>query len=268
MKSIVIKGIVLSNQDYKDNDLLVKVLCSNNLIYTFLARGAKKSTSKLKSAVQMLTLIEFEGSYPKNDGLGYLNSIQQIKNFPHIVNDLNAYNYSSSLTNLMSAVCNEDSKLNWYNLFIDALEKINEGKDPQIITNVLEIKALADLGYDINLAEDPINHSRKGKFDFSDKYNGILAENNWWRDERRLHINPKAMYYIMIFKEIDLKLIQEIKIDQAIKREIQRLIDYLYDSYIGFYSVSKYVIQKMDLLEKQAQYLKQVRKMNLENKND
>ncbi|HCH60290.1 MAG TPA: DNA repair protein RecO, partial [Leuconostoc lactis] len=48
----VINGIVLYTRQYKDHDLLVRMLTEKDGLRTFLARGAKKPKSTLSAAVQ------------------------------------------------------------------------------------------------------------------------------------------------------------------------------------------------------------------------
>ena len=49
----IIKGIVLYTRQYKDNDLLVRMLTETCGLRTFLARGAKKQKSHLSAAMQL-----------------------------------------------------------------------------------------------------------------------------------------------------------------------------------------------------------------------
>ncbi|GMA69122.1 hypothetical protein GCM10025879_03680 [Leuconostoc litchii] len=61
----IICGIVLYTRQYKDNDLLVRILTETYGMRTFLARGAKKSNSKLVAGTQPYTLVTFDGALPK-----------------------------------------------------------------------------------------------------------------------------------------------------------------------------------------------------------
>lgn len=54
------KGYVLTKIDYKENDVIVKMLCENNKVISFIARGVKKITSKNKYALNVLNFIEVD----------------------------------------------------------------------------------------------------------------------------------------------------------------------------------------------------------------
>ena len=87
----IIKGIVLYTRQYKDNDLLVRMLTETRGLRTFLARGAKKQKSHLSAAMQPYTVVTFEGAFAKRTvGLGYINDIQQATYHRRLVDDIEA----------------------------------------------------------------------------------------------------------------------------------------------------------------------------------
>jgi recombinational DNA repair protein (RecF pathway) len=62
-----IKGYVLHLSPYKESDAMVQVLSSDGL-YSFLARGLAKPTSKLAGATQLLSYSQFSLSSGPNGG--------------------------------------------------------------------------------------------------------------------------------------------------------------------------------------------------------
>ena len=59
MEEIKVKGIVLKNTDYKDNDKLINILCLEYGVITVRVRGVKKSGAKLAFAIQPFAFVEF-----------------------------------------------------------------------------------------------------------------------------------------------------------------------------------------------------------------
>ncbi|MEX0380640.1 DNA repair protein RecO [Leuconostoc sp. MS02] len=243
----VIKGIVLYTRQYKDNDLLVRILTETRGLRTFLARGAKKQKSHLSAAMQPYTVVVFEGAFPKQAvGLGYINDIQQATYYQRLVEDIEANAYAALITSLIDETFEEGEPITrWYNQLLLALRKLDEGLDPQIIANIFEIQLLVPLGVAPNWQADPISGKTDGRFDYSEKYNGIISENHYELDEHRLMLDQKTMFYLRQFSVIDLRQIHQIKISVTTKRGLQRVIDYIYDNQVGLKPRAKKFIEQM-----------------------
>ncbi|GMA69121.1 hypothetical protein GCM10025879_03670 [Leuconostoc litchii] len=126
-----------------------------------------------------------------------------------------------------------------------ALQKLDAGLDPQIIANIFEIQLLVPLGVAPNLKADPITGQIDGKFDYSEKYNGIIAENHFDLDEQRLMLDQKTVFYLRQLSVIDLRQIQNIKMSVKTKRGLQRVIDYIYEKQVGLKPRAKTFIEQM-----------------------
>ncbi|VEU59584.1 DNA repair protein RecO [Mesomycoplasma neurolyticum] len=59
MSAKILEAIVIYNQDYKENDSIVKVI-SRNKVITFLAQGTQKPLSKNRTSLMLLTYGEYE----------------------------------------------------------------------------------------------------------------------------------------------------------------------------------------------------------------
>lgn len=240
-------GIVLYTRQYKDNDLLVRVLTETEGLRTFLARGAKKQKSKLPAGVQTYTLSLFEGALPKQNGsLGYINDVQDTKQYTRLIKDIEANAYVAVIASLLDAAFEDGEPItHWYQQFVIALDKINNGADPQIITNIFEVQLLVPLGVAPNWRADPIDGNQVGIFDYSEKYNGIISENHFGLDEHRLHVDAKTIFYLRQFSTINLAQVGHIKVSNITKRGLQQVIDYIYDRQVGFKPRAKRFIEQM-----------------------
>ncbi|MCC2744095.1 DNA repair protein RecO [Leuconostoc lactis] len=243
----VINGIVLYTRQYKDHDLLVRMLTEKDGLRTFLARGAKKPKSALSAAVQPCTILSFEGVLPKrNTGLGYINDAQQANLYPRLIDDIEANAYAALIASLIDQSFEEGEPLTrWYHQFELALQKLEAGLDPQVIANIFEIQLLVPLGVAPNWRADPISGQVTGRFDYSEKYNGILAEEHYDLDEHRLMLDQKTIFYLRQFSVIDLRQINQINLSPVTKRGLQRVIDHIYDKQVGLKPRAKTFIEQM-----------------------
>lgn len=243
----IIRGIVLYTRQYKDNDLLVRILTETYGMRTFLARGAKKDTSKLSAGTQPYTIVTFDGALPKREtGLGYMNDVQDIKVYSRLIEDIEANAYAALIASLIDASFEEGEKITrWYNQLYVALQKLDEGLDPQIIANIFEIQLLVPLGVAPNLRADPITGQVDGKFDYSEKYNGIISEHHFNLDDQRLMLDQKTVFYLRQFSVIDMRQVHDIKMSAITKRGLQRVIDYIYEKQVGLKPRAKSFIEQM-----------------------
>lgn len=243
----LIEGVVLYTRPYKENDLLVRILTKDAGLRTFLARRAKKNNGPLSAGTQPYTRVFFDGQYPKNNqGLGFMNSLQDNHVYRRVVEDIEVSAYTALIAKLLDLTFEEGEPLeDWYQMLLLALEKLDQGLDPQVITNIFEIQLLEPLGVAPNWRADPLDGQVNGHFDYSEKYNGIIGENHYGLDSNRLHLDQKTVYYLRQFSRINLAQIHTINLSMATKRSLQRVINYIYEKQVGLVPKEKIFIQKM-----------------------
>ena len=130
----------------------------------------------------------------------------------------------------------QERNKNIYETLIIGLKKINEGFDAGVITNIIELKLLENLGIKPNL-----NHcvNCKSKFDIvtiSSYKGGYLCKN--CVDEELIY-NVKTLKLITMFYYLDLEKVKKIDISDNIKKELNLFINDYYERYSGLYLKSK-----------------------------
>ena len=125
---------------------------------------------------------------------------------------------------------------------IEGIIKINEGFDPLIITNILEIKYLPYLGVGISLDGCSICGSTKNIVTVDGDAGGFICEKCY---TNQLIVDTKVIKLLRLYYLIDIKSISSIKISDKIKNEINMFIDKYYDRYTGLYLKSKDFLKKL-----------------------
>lgn len=245
-----IDGIVISFKNYAENDSLIKMISPGIGINSYIARRSRNPKNKLSAIRQLFTYGTFSGKKPKKNGLGYINSIEDSSIFKNISLDIIKNAYASHIAELLDKAFEDGQQIdNWYRSFLIGLKKIDQGIDPQIIANIFEIQLLGVFGVQPNLSYDPIDHTAGGEFDFSEKFNGILSKKHFGLDPRRLHADPRAIYYLMMLSQIDISRIGSVRISSNIKRSLQRVINLIYDRQIGLKTHSRSFLEEMDSIK-------------------
>jgi DNA repair protein RecO (recombination protein O) len=142
-----VKGIVIRESTYKDNDKIITILTDSIGKVSVIAKGAKKTNSPYLPSSQYLVYSEFV--LYQNTGYFYLNSASVINTFYNLRIDLDKLQIVFELTKLINSVTDENQDcekiLKLFLNTIYALDKLD--KDKKLIVNAFKIKLFTLLGF-------------------------------------------------------------------------------------------------------------------------
>lgn len=235
-----IEGIIVSTVDYKESSKIVNILSKEEGIIGVLAKGSKNPKNKLSSTTNVLCYGTFYLNYQEGK-MSFLREVDIENSFKGIRRDIIKLNYSLFLLELMSQVYRHDQNQKVYELLIQGLYKINEGYDPQVITSIIELKSLVNLG--IKPAIDRcVNCQNTHDIVTISSYKGGFLCKNCVGNEFIYHI--KTLKLIQMFYLVDLSKITKLDISDTIKKEISMFIDEYYERYSGLYLKSKTFLEE------------------------
>lgn len=246
MKNVVeSKGIILFTKDYKEKDKLVKVFTESSGKLMFFVKGAHRKNNPLTPAIMPYTKATYMGRF-NEEGLSFLNGAKYVEPYLNIQKDIFVAAYATYLLNLSDAAI-EDHVYdpNLYTFLEQALKMLEEGKDPEIITNIFEIQILQRFGTSFDWSVCQVCGETRGKFDFSPKYHGLLCERHFSEDRRRYGADPTAIHLIRQFSSVSYHDIQSIVLKKETKQLIRQVVDQLYEEYVGIHLKSKKFIEQM-----------------------
>ena len=242
-----IEGIVLSEVPFGDTSKIINVF-TNDGIKGIICKGAMNVKSKNRVASMKLTLSNFN-IYDKEDKLSILGSSDTINNFPHIRKDITLISYASYLNDLiyqtLKQVQNDKYYAEIYELFKNALIKIDEGINPMVITNILEVKLLTYLGVGLNLTSCTLCGNKKEIVTLSSERGGLICK-NCYKGERLMPLSIIKiinMYYL-----VDIKSISKLSLKDEYIKEINSFLSNYYDDYTGLYLKSKNFLKTIEQL--------------------
>lgn len=147
MKLIKVKGIVIREVTYKDNDKIITILTDSLGKVSAIAKGAKKTNSPLLASSQFLVYSEFV--LYQNTGYFYLNSASVINTFYNLRVDLDKLQLVFDITKLLNSVTDENQDCEKIlKLFLNTIYVLDKmDKDKRLIINAFKIKLFALLGF-------------------------------------------------------------------------------------------------------------------------
>ena len=136
-----VEGFILSETSYGETSKIINVLTKEHGVIGMMCKGAKSMKSPLRSVTQSFTYGIFNIYYKENK-LSTLVSVDPVTNFTNIRQDLTLISFVTYLSELTSQVIKESETNKIYDDFINTILKIEDGLDPLILTNILELKYL------------------------------------------------------------------------------------------------------------------------------
>lgn len=230
-----LEGIVISETNYSESSKIINILTKELGIVGAISKGCRNMKSRLRSVSCKLTYGDFH-IYYKKDGLSTLVSVDVKEAFNKIKTDIYKISYASFLLELTNQVYKQNNNGKIYELFISALLKIEEGFDPAIITNIVELKYLDYLGIGLQLDGCSICGNTEDIVTISGKYGGYLCKNCC---DNLPIFSSKAIKLMRMFYYVDISKISKLDLHYDTIKEINRFLDEYYDEYTGLYLQSK-----------------------------
>lgn len=181
------EGIVINSKDYGEGNKILTVYTKEVGKVSMMARGAKKTKSRLSSISQLFTYGLY--MFSKGSGMGTLSQGEILESFRDLRQDLIKTSYAAYFAELLNKLT-EDGERNPYifELFLEMYRYLDEGKDPEILARLFELKMLMASGFSPQLSQCVSCGTTKGTFSFSSKEGGFLCDQCHWVDSERIPI--------------------------------------------------------------------------------
>lgn len=245
MKIEKFEGIILSETNYSESSKILNVLTNKYGLIGVMSKGCRKIKSKLRGVSRKLIYGTFNVYYKEN-GLSTLISIDVINSFSNTLMDLEKISYASYIIDLTNQVLKQNDSEDIFDILKNTLIKIEEGLDPLVLTNIIEIKLLNYLGITPNIDSCTNCGSSKQIVTLSSEQGGYICKNCYQNEPL---VNEKTIKVIRMYYYVDISSITKLDISREVSKEINTFLDDYYDRYTGLYLKSKAFIKKVNQLE-------------------
>ena len=244
MKIVDVDGIVLQDTNYSESSKILNVLTKEYGLIGIMSKGSRNAKSKLRSVSRKLIYGTFH-IYYKENGLSTLIGVDIKNSYSNILSDLNSISYASYIIELIRQVIKETDSSEIYDLTISTLNKINEGFDPLVLTNILELKLLDYLGVRPSIDNCSMCGNTDNIVSLSSSNGGFLCKNCYSDD---LITNEKTIKMIRMYYYVDIDKITKLDVSNDVKKDINLFLDDYYDRYTGLYLKSRNFIKDLEKL--------------------
>lgn len=238
-----LEGIIIDEKPYGETSKILNVITKEKGLIGVLAKGAKRLKSPLRSVTERFCYGYFYLNY-KEDKLSTLTSVDVINPLKRIKKDIKSLSYLNFLSELTKGVLKQSNDSKVYDIYLSAIIKIEEGFDPGVITNILELKYLSFLGTKPKL-NGCVVCSKQDVVTISASKGGFVCTKHVDND---YIVSKKTIKLIKLLEYVDISKISKLEVSKEVKKEINDFIDDYYDRYTGLYLKSKSFLKTLDNL--------------------
>lgn len=240
-----VQGIIFKRRKYKDTDLIVKIMTKNNGIISLIVKGAMRPKSKLNAATLNFSYGTYV-IYTSGHGLSSLRTYKEVKQLDGIYDDLIKNAYTSFILDLIDHAFVEYQPIGkYYDLADFAIHKINEGVDPEIITQIVQMQLLTAFGVQPELRHCLICKKEPGRFDYSIKLGGVICSDHFNDVQSRLYLKPKQTALLRTMGLVPIERLGKISLQSETKLATRKAIDRIYGETIDLNLKTKKFLDEM-----------------------
>ena len=236
-----VEGIIASETNYGETSKIINVIKKEKGLIGIMAKGCKSIKSPLRSVTSKLTYGTFI-IYYKEGKLSTLKEVNVINSFKNLKKDISSISYAAYMLELSEGVIKQSKNTKIFDLLIESLTKIDEGFDPLVIMNILELKYLDFLGVMPILDGCAICGNPHGIVTLSSYRGGYVCDKCYTNEKM---VSEKTIKLIRMFHYVDIAKISKLDISRESKNEINVFLDDYYSRYTGLYLKSKKFIKNL-----------------------
>jgi len=236
-----VEGIIIDEKSYSETSKLLYIITKEHGLISVISKGCKNIKSSLRNVSSRLTYANFIIHY-KEGKLSTLKEASIINSFKNIKKDINKISYSAYLLELSGGVIKQNNNPFIFENLKNALIKIDEGYDPLVIMNIVELKFLDYLGVMPIIDECSLCGKKTGIVTLSSYRGGYVCDKCYTNE---IKVSDKTIKLIRMFYYVDIAKITKLDVSKQSKYEINKFLDDYYSRYTGLYLKSKTFIQNL-----------------------
>lgn len=239
-----VTGIIVNETNYGETSKILNVITKEKGLISVIAKGCKNLKSPLRSVSSKLTYGTFIIYYKENK-ISTLKEVSVLDNFKNLKKDITSISYAAYMLELSEGVIKQNNDPRIFDLLIQSLKKIDEGFDPLVIMNILELKYLEFLGVMPIIDSCAMCGKKTGIVTLSSYRGGYVCKDCYTNETM---VSDKTIKLIRMFYYVDISKITKLDISLKSKNEINLFLDDYYSRYTGLYLKSKSFIKNLQKL--------------------
>lgn len=244
------EAIIIRSMDYGESNLILTIFTRERGRVAIMVQGAKKMKSRFSGVSQLFTHGQF--IYYKSKGMGSLSSGEVLNSNRKLREQLELTAYASYIAEMYDRLLgDEESSPFLYEQLKAGFSAMDEGKNPQLISHMFELKLLQYAGYAPELANCVscgLNHpsSNANHCKFSGRLGGWLCDRCIHKDTGAPIISNHGIQLLRIFQNVDMRKLGKLEVKQETKLELKTLLRGYWDHYLDVKWKSRGFLDQLD----------------------
>lgn len=243
------EGIVIRTRDYGEANKIVTIMSHDLGKISVLARGAKKTKSRLSALTELFTHGHYLFFLNNPRSMGTLSQGEIINSFRYLRTDLEKTAYAAYFAELLDRLT-EDGDRNPYlfNVLLIIFRYLEEDKDADILARLFELKMLSAGGYQPQLNQCTRCARQEGSFSFSVKEGGFLCEHCQHLDPDSLMLSLASIKLLRLLFYIEPERVRNINVKKETKQELRQALWLFMDHHTPLRLKSRAFLEQIDKL--------------------
>lgn len=250
MKLVKVKGVVIKEVQYKENDKIITLMTDELGKISCLAKGAKKTNSALLASCQLLVYSEFV--LYKGTSFYHINQAEIIDTFYSIRTDYDKLEKAYEITKILNSLIYENQENDGVlSLYLNTLYVISKDMlDYKYVQSIFKLKLLTLLGYSpsIRICNEcnrrMLENTQNIGYYYSFNTNSILCGTCYTKLSKEnldkikrgwyIKVSQAAFYAMSYIIASSIKKVFSFKVESYALDEIVKITDRLYLEQISF----------------------------------
>lgn len=243
-----INGIVIKTQDYGETHKIITIFSKRIGKFTALARGAKKTKSRMAAVTQPFIHAQF--FVYMNTGLSTIQQGEIIDSFRAVREDIIKTSYAAYITELTDKLLDSEVPDPFlFEQFHQTMIWISENEDADIPIIMYELKLFEKGGFAPTVNRCTNCGNKNVPFSFSISEGGMLCTKCRHLDERAITLSDSLAKLLHVFLSVGLERIGTISMKPENQKLLRQILNNYYDQYGGFYLKSRKFLDQLDKLK-------------------
>lgn len=221
MKQLVDDGFVLQRRDYGEADRIITCLTKTHGVITAIAKGARKSKSKLAGGIEPLALNQFV-FMPGRGEMATLLSSRMEKSYPRILSNIEhlSWVYQVNADIIKLAVHDEERDI-YFTIMKTILETINQPwVRLEIIKSWYYSRLLQHTGHSVNTDTDQDG----SPLAVDKKYSFILEQGMFFSSVNQAKFDSEHIKLLRIIPSLSPSALHRITVPEGMWEDIENLL--------------------------------------------
>ncbi|NGQ94108.1 DNA repair protein RecO [Brevibacillus sp. SYP-B805] len=243
------EGIVIRSVDYGESSKVITLFTREHGKVGVMARGAKKPKSRLSAVSQLFTHGFFLCKAGTGTGMPDLSQGEIMEAYRDLRQDIMRTAYAAYIAELIDRTTHEREPNPFlFQLLSLTFRYMDEGKDAEILTRIVECKLLTVAGIRPQLHACCNCGREEEPYTISVTQGGLLCPRCQEADPHAIAVMPGTWKLLRLFQLFDLERLGEIEVKQATRSQLRHVLRSFIDHHLDLHLKSRAFLDQVEKL--------------------